>query len=245
MIERPGDMIYNEEPRAEARENDVARYVAGVMGWMFVGLLTTAVVTLLCLSSYTLQSLLFSGYAVYFGVVIAQLVLAIGMGAMFRRLSPAAATVMFMAYSALMGVTMTVLVAMFDTLSVVFAFGLTAFVFASLAVYGFVTKRDLTRIGTLALFGLIGVIAGGVINIFLGNALLDFVITCVGVVIFVALIAYDTQKVKAIYIEAAGQGFSDDHPEVRKLAIFGAFMLYLDFINLFIRLLSLFGKRRN
>lgn len=235
--------MYAEE-KAGLDERRVATYLAKVMGWMCLGLFTTLVFAMVCMTSPAVIYYLSYTNAIY-GIFIAQLVVVMAMSFGMNRVGPGAATVMFMLYAALTGVTFSALFMMFEIYSVIFVFGITAIVFVSLAVYGFVTKRDLTRIGTLAIFGLLGIILAGIVNWFIGSSMLDFGITCIGIVIFIALTAYDTQKIKAFYISAVESGYDEYSPEVRKLAIFGALTLYLDFINLFLKLLRLLGKRRN
>ncbi len=224
-------------------QQGAALYVAKVMGWMFIGLLTTAVSTLLCLAVPAIYYTIFSSNLV-FGVLIGQVVLAMFFSLRLHKLSPAAATVSFMAYSALTGVTMSLIALLFELSSILFILGMTGLIFLLMAVYGYVTKTDLTSIGKLAMFGLIGVILAGVVNMFLKNTMVDLVVSAIAIIIFIGLIAYDTQKIKSFYLDAVESGYDEDSPEVRKMAIFGAFMLYLDFINLFIRLLRIFGKRR-
>lgn len=233
-----------EQERLAETQQRVSLYLAKVMGWMCVGLLTTLAATLICLAMPSVARMLYSGNMVY-AVVIAQLVVVVAMSAGMRRMSPAVATVMFMLYAALTGVTFTALGLLFGLASLFFVFGLTAFIFVGMAIYGFVTRKDLTRAGSLAFFGLLGIILAGVVNWFLGSAMVDFAVTVIGIVIFIVLTAYDTQKIKNIYLSAADAGVDDDHPELRKLAIYGAFTLYLDFINLFLKLLRLLGRRRN
>lgn len=225
-------------------EQQVAVYLAKVMGWMCVGLLTTLVSAMLCLSSGAVMNLMFGRNAV-FGIFIAQLVVVAGMSFYMHKMSAGVATVMFMVYSALTGVTFSALYLLFEMSSIIYVFGITAVTFVALSVYGFVTKRDLTRIGSLAMCGLIGIIVAGIANYFLGSSMLNFGITVVGIIIFIALTAYDTQRIKAIYLDTVSAGYHEESPEVRKLAIYGALTLYLDFINLFLKLLRLLGRRRS
>lgn len=245
-----GSNMYEQENQFYAQQSQqegerrVAIYLAKVMGWMCVGLLTTLVSCLLCLSVPAIYYTLLSSVNMMYGIMIAQLVLVIAMSGLANKVSAGTATVLFMVYAALTGVTFTILTVLFEAVSILYVFGLTALVFVSLAVYGFATKRDLTRIGTLALFGLFGLIIGGIVNIFMGNGVVDFAITVVGIVVFLALTAYDTQKIKTIYSDAIAAGYDEESQQVRKLAIFGALNLYLDFINLFLKLLRLLGKRK-
>lgn len=147
------------------------------------------------------------------------------------------AGVLFAVYSYLTGVTFSVLLRIFTVSSLASVFVLTAVLFGIMAVYGIATKRDLTTVGNLCLMGLIGIILAGLVNMFLRNSVFDTVISIVGVLIFVGLTAYDTQKIKKMVT------YSNDG-NVLTLALFGAFELYLDFINLFLKLLNLLGKRK-
>lgn len=242
--ERDGFQELYRDEQAQLDERRVATYLAKVMGWMCVGLLTTLVSAMLCLTSEAVISFFYGTSAIY-AVCIAQLVVVAGMSFALNKIGPATATVLFMVYAALTGVTFSALALLFELGSIVLVFGVTAVIFVAMSVYGFATRRDLTRIGTLALFGLLGIILAGVVNLFLNSGMLGFAVTCIGIVIFIALTAYDTQKIKEIYIQAVRQGYDEDSPEVRKVAILGALTLYLDFINLFLKLLTLLGKRRN
>jgi len=221
-----------------------ALYIAKVMGWMCVGLLTTVVAAMAVLTMEGLQRMIFNAGPGIMLIFVLQLVLVMVLSAGINKLSPAAATVMFMAYSALTGFTLSILVFVTDLGSLVIAFATTTCVFLVMSVYGFVTKKDLTKLGRLAFFGLIGIIIAGLVNMFLGSSMLDFGITVVGVVVFIGLIAYDTQSIKGIYQSAIMRGHDEYSDEVRKLAIIGALKLYLDFINLFIMLLRLLSRRR-
>lgn len=242
---------HNDSNSLEAQERQAqlqsrsAVYLAKVMGWMCLGLLTTVVSSLLCLGLRPLRALVFgSGFGVI-GVCIVQIVLVLALSAGLSKMSPAVATVMFMLYAAVTGLTMSVFMVVYTLDSLVLAFGVAAVVFLAMSLYGLITRRDLSSWGSLLLFGLFGIILAGVVNMFWSNAMLDFVITAVGIVIFIGLTAYDTQKIKAIYQSALAEGYNDEDAEVRKLAIYGALSLYLDFINLFLKLLRLLGRRRN
>ena len=142
-----------------------------------------------------------------------------------------------MLYSVLTGLTFSVYFLAFTAESIASTFFITAGTFAVMSIYGFVTKRDLTKIGNLALMALIGMIIASVVNIFLHSTMLNWIVTYIGVLVFVGLIAWDTQKIKAL---ASAQ----DNEFTQKLAICGALSLYLDFINLFIMLLRIFGQRK-
>jgi len=225
-------------------ETRAAIYLAKVMGWMCVGLLTTVVAAMAALNVPAVAQIVFGTDFGFIVIIVLQFVMVIGLSAGIGRMAPGTATMMFMAYSALTGLTMSVFVLMFDLGSLVLAFSVTTFMFLVMSAYGFATKKDLTSLGRLAFFGLIGIIVAAIANMFLGNSMLDLGITVVGVLVFIGLIAYDTQNIKGIYYNAATQGYDEDSDELRKLAIIGALKLYLDFINLFIMLLRLLGRRR-
>ena len=230
--------------RSEVEESQIAVYLAKVMGWMCVGLLTTFVAALLCLTSGSVIRLLTSSRFVFNSVLIAQILVAVGMRAAVNKITSTVATVLFMLYSALTGVALSLLGAMFQSSSIVQVFLLTAAVFLAMATYGFVTKKDLTRMGRLAMAALIGVLLAGLINLFLRSSGFDLFVSCIAVLVFIGLTAYDTQAIKSIYLSARSAGHEDDSEVIRKIAIFGALTLYLDFINLFLRLLRILGKRR-
>ena len=149
------------------------------------------------------------------------------------------AITLFVLYSIVTGLTLSVIFLVYQMGSIVSIFGVTALIFAAMSIYGYTTQKDLTGIGTMALFGLFGIIIASVINLFLGNTVADTIISIIGVIVFIALTAYDTQKIKEMNV-LGNEGTDDD----KKEAIMGALTLYLDFINLFLKLLSLFGKRK-
>lgn len=155
-----------------------------------------------------------------------------------NKLSASAAQGVFWFYSALMGLSLSYIFFLYTGASITRVFFITAATFAGMSLYGYTTKRDLSGIGSFLIMGLIGIIIASVVNWFLQSSALHFVISAAGVLIFVGLTAYDTQKIKAIYNEMDGQEVAT------KKAVMGALTLYLDFINLFIMLLRLFGERR-
>ena len=222
-------------------EERSAVYIAKVMGWMCVGLLTTVVTAMAAITIPALATFVMDAF---FILAIAQIILVLVLSAMIQRISPATAVVMFMVYSGMMGLIISEFVFMFDLSSLILAFSVTSFMFLSMAAYGFITKKDLTTVGNLARFGLFAIIIAMIVNIFLRSPMLHFVVTIVGVLVFIGLIAYDTQFIKSNYQMAMAEGYDEYSDEVRKLAIIGALKLYLSFINLFIRLLILLGRRR-
>jgi hypothetical protein len=224
-------------PRTAARPEHA--FLASVYAWMAAGLALTAVVSLFTVSTPALLELVFGNQFVFFGLMIVELGLVFGVSAAINRISAATATGLFLLYAALNGVTLAVILLAYTGASVAGTFFVTAGMFGAVSVYGAVTKRDLSGWGSFLFMGLIGVVIASVVNIFLASDTLSWVMALVGVVVFTGLAAYDTNKLRAL----ARQGFADASSE-RKGAIIGALALYLDFINLFLMLLRLFGRRR-
>jgi uncharacterized protein len=182
----------------------------------------------------------FGNPILFFGTFIAEIGLVIWLSAAALRMSAAKATLLFGVYSFLNGLTMTGILLMYTGASILTTFAVTAGTFFFFSVYGMTTKKDLTSIGGLAMMGLIGIVLASIVNIFLKSPAMMWVITYIGIGVFLALIAYDTQKLKAMH--AMGQ---QDVQLQDKLAVLGALVLYLDFINLFLLLLRIFGRRRD
>lgn len=208
-------------------------FIQGVYGWMFGGLLVTTLGAAWVMMSPPMQGFV-RDYL--FILIMAELGLVVALSFGINRLSPLAATTMFMTYSFLNGLTIAAVIMVYTVGSVLGAFTVAAGMFAAMSVYGLVTRRDLTSWGSFFFMGLIGLLLVMVVNgFFLRSPGLDFTISIIGVFIFVGLTAYDTQKLKA-YARVGG-GRETNY------AIFGALRLYLDFINLFLMLLRLFGRR--
>ena len=216
----------------------IATFLRGVYWWMFGGLAVTATVALAVASSPAAVSTLVGNKVLFFGLIIAQLGLVVYLSARVAKLAPATAGTLFLAYSALTGVTFSLILLAYTGASVANAFFITAGMFGALAVYGSVTKRDLTGMGRFMFMGLVGLVIASIVGIFWQNDAMQFVMGVVGVLVFSGLIAYDTQRLRAMALEVSGE-------QVGSYAIVGALSLYLDFINLFISLLRLFGDRRN
>ena len=174
-------------------------------------------------------------------VMFAPLAMAFAFGAMINRFSAAAAQLFFYAFAAVMGLSIAWIFKAFTDVSIAQTFLVTSIAFAGLSLYGYVTKRDLSGMGTFLMMGLIGLIVASIVNIFLASSALMFAISVIGVLIFAGLTAYDTQRIKATYIEMA---VHNDQEWLGKAAIMGALSLYLDFINMFMMLLQLFGNRQ-
>jgi uncharacterized protein len=205
--------------------------------WMATGLLLTAAVSVGVASTPSLREFLYAP-GVLIGAVIAELVLVMALSWGLRRMSPGVAITMFFVYAALNGLTMSVIFLVYDLGSISAAFFTTAGLFGAMTVIGYTTKVDLSKYSAYFMMGLIGLVIAMVVNIFLGSGPLDFVISIVGVVLFTALTAYDTQWIKRM---AADPTIEADGSLSMKLSIMGALHLYLDFINIFLFLLRLFG----
>jgi FtsH-binding integral membrane protein len=214
----------------------VRAFIRSVYAWMFGGLLLTAFTSLWVVSSTSMQQLIFGNRAMIWVLFLAELGLVFAISAGIRRFSPATSASMFLVYSVLNGLTLSVIFFVYTGGSIVRAFAVAAGMFGATSVYGMVTKRDLTKMGSFMMMGLFGIIICMVVNIFLHSTGLEFAVSILGVLIFTGLTAWDTQKLKA-FATAGG-------PMQENLAINGALMLYLDFINLFLFLLRLFGDRR-
>jgi len=205
--------------------------------WMCAALFITAGTAYRVSNSEELLRIIFSSKMSFFGIIIAQFAIVWFLSARIKTLSFSTATILFALYSVLMGVTMSCIFLAYTQSSIASTFFITAGTFAVMSIYGFTTKKDLTSWGNLLFMALVGLIIAMAVNFFMKNSMMDLVISCIGVLIFVGLTAYDTQKIKALMNQ-------ENTEENQKLAIIGSLMLYLDFINLFLFLLRIFGRRR-
>ena len=212
------------------------RFMSAVYRWMTLGLGLTALVAYSVASSPEALQLVVGNRMLFFGLMIAELGLVITLSAAAPRLSAAAAGGMFLVYSALNGATLSVVLLAYTGASVASAFVATAGTFAAMSLYGTVTRKDLTSWGSFLFMGLVGVVIASVVNLFMRSSMMSFVISCASVVVFTGLTAYDTQKLRAI--ARAGAGYA-------ALPVNGALSLYLDFVNLFLAVLRIFGNRRS
>jgi FtsH-binding integral membrane protein len=194
---------------------------------------------LLTVQSETILEFVFSNKFVYLGLIVAQLGLVIWLSARIAAMSAMTATLIFLGYSMLTGLTLSVVFLAYTASSLASTFFVTAGTFGAMCLYGATTKRDLTGLGSFLTMGLIGMVIASVVNMFLQNSTFYWITTYIGVIIFVGLTAYDAQKIKAMSVVALEGGESE-----QKGAILGALRLYLDFINLFLLLLRVMGKRR-
>lgn len=206
-----------------------------VYAWMGGGLMVTALMAMVTVSSPAILNAVFGNRLVFYGLVLGELGLVVAISGAINRLSAGAASLLFVLYAALNGITMSVIFAVYTAQSVASTFVITAATFGVMSAYGYLTRRDLTGWGSFLFMGLIGVVIASLVNIFTRSSAASWVISAVGVIVFTGLTAYDTQKIKAMAASGA---------EGRKPAILGALTLYLDFINLFLMLLRLLGNRR-
>jgi uncharacterized protein len=224
------------QPVAVARPD--SGFLQRVFAWMFVGLAVTGGVAALIGSNDALLTDITESPGILIGVVIGQLALVIALVAAVNRIPVGVATLLFLVYSATVGITFALLFELYTTESIFTAFLVAAGMFGALAVWGAVTDVDLSKVGSIAFMALIGLILATIVNVFWANEALYWVTTYVGVLVFAALTAYDMQKLTRI----SRQGLSGEAEG--RAAIIGALSLYLDFINLFIFLLRIFGRSR-
>ena len=213
----------------------VAKVMRRIYAKMFLGLIVTALVSLFVASTALIEAI-FSSRIVFFGLIIAELGVVIALSAAINKMSSSTATLLFYLYAVLNGVTLSVIFFAYSMHAIALAFSVTAATFGVMSAYGYLTKADLSKMGAILFMGLIGVIIASLVNLFLASSTLDWVISIAGVVIFTGLTAWDTQRFK----EMAAM---TDPSMSGKVATMGALTLYLDFINLFLYLLRIFGRR--
>ncbi len=238
-------MAFITDPRvaAQARvgsaqiDAGLRQYMLSVYNYMGLGLAITGLVAFVVASSPALWQPIF-GTPLKWVVMLAPIGFVFFLSARINSMSVGAAQITFWIYAAVMGLSLASVFLVFTGESVARVFFITAGTFGAMSLYGYTTQRDLSQFGSFLMMGLIGVIIASIVNIFLGSSALQFAISVIGVLVFVGLTAYDTQRIKESYYELAG---SDT---LAKGAIMGALTLYLDFINLFVMLLQLFGQQR-
>jgi FtsH-binding integral membrane protein len=215
------------------------KFMRKVYGWMSLGLLVTALVSFVVVSNESLIRLFLGNTWVFYGLLILEVLAVIFLSSAIRSLSVNIAKITFILYSILNGLTLSVIFLVYTGSSIATVFIITAGMFALISVYGYTTKKDLTSVGSFAFMALVGLILASLVNLFFHNDKFTLILSYIGVVVFVALTAYDSQKIKAI--GASVPAGSDDE---KKVVIVGALNLYLDFINLFLDLLRIMGGRR-
>jgi FtsH-binding integral membrane protein len=227
------------KPTAEVLVND---YVRSVYNWMCIGLALTGFVAFYVSTNETILKIIMSNSLILFGLIIAQLGLVFSIAGMVNRMSAGTATALFVIYAALNGVLFSFIFLAYTSASIFSTFFICAGTFLACSIYGWTTKRDLTSLGGFLFMGLIGIIIASVVNWFIRSSAMSMIVSYIGVFVFVGLTAYDTQKIKNM---ALAQPAGLDGAVIRKGAILGALSLYLDFINLFLMLLRIFGQSRD
>jgi FtsH-binding integral membrane protein len=218
---------------------ETQRFMVKVYGWMCFALVITGFVAMFVASTPSLIELVFANTWTLVAIIIAEFALVGALVGWVGKMSATTATGVFILYAALNGVVLSCIFLIYTAESISSTFFITAGTFGAMSFYGYTTKADLTKWGNMLIMGVFGLIIAGIVNMFMQSSILSFVTSCFGVLIFVGLTAYDTQKIKNMNI-IGNEGTDED----KKEAIMGALTLYLDFINLFLYLLRLFGKRR-
>ena len=238
---------YNyQDPAFPVSEQKLSEIFSSVMqrvyGWMALGLLLTTVVSYYVSTSPRILAIIYSSFWVVIGLFVVQIGLVIAVTRSASKMAPGKALVMFFLYSALNGLTLSVIFLAYDIGTVVLAFGATTLLFGIMAIVGLTTKEDLTKWGPILLFALLGLIIASVLNFFFASTVLDSIITYAGILIFLALVVYDNNKIKKMTYKVAAAGEADD-TVVSTIGVLGALSLYLDFVNLFLFMLRLLGRR--
>lgn len=215
------------------------RFMTKVYGWMTLGLVVTAITALaIAMTPVLIETILRSRFLLI-GLMIAEIGLVVYLSAKIRTMSTMTANLMFLAFAMLNGITFSLIFVAYTGASIASTFLVTAGTFGTMSLWGYVTKRDLTGMGHFMITGLIGMIIASLVNIFLKSTMIYWITTYIGVIVFVGLTAYDTQKIKRSY--AANISSPVD---AQRFAVMGALTLYLDFINLFLFILRLLGRKR-
>lgn len=211
-----------------------------VYTWMTLALVITGAVAMYMAKSMTLLSMIMQNSLLFWGILIAELGVVWYLSARIHRISFTSATLLFILYSILNGATLSMIFLIYTMSSIATTFFVTAGTFGVMALFGYVTKKDLTRLGSLCFMGIIGIIIASLVNIFLQNSMMEMIISYIGVLLFVGLTAYDSQKIKRLLM----QDGVEINETTQKIALLGTMTLYLDFINLFLYLLRILGDRK-
>jgi hypothetical protein len=233
------DSLTLQKTQVQVRVNS---FVRSVYNWMAIGLGLTGVVAYSVANMPEVRNVIFGSGMVFFGLIIAQLALVFTLSARIHRMQSGTATLLFVLYSVLNGATLSSIFLAYAQASITSTFFVCSATFVACSVYGWTTRRDLTSLGGFLTMGLIGIVIASLVNLFVQSSAVSTIVSYIGVLVFVGLTAYDTQDIKNM---AMSQPADIDAGAVRKGAILGALKLYLDFINLFLMLLRIFGGRRD
>ena len=217
-------------------DTGLRNYMLGVYNYMTAGVAITGLVAYFVSTQPAMMQAIF-GTGLVWLVMLAPLAFVLVLNFGLHKLSASSTQMLFWAFAAVMGLSLASIFVMYTNASIARVFFISAAAFAGLSLYGYTTKRDLTGFGSFLVMGLIGIIIASIVNIFLASSAMDFVISVIGVLVFAGLTAYDTQRIKSMYYEG------DSSETMTKKSVMGALSLYLDFINLFMMLLRLFGNR--
>ena len=217
-----------------------ASFINKVFGWMTLGLAITGIISVAIATQYGDAVLKHRG--LYPVLLVAEVLLVLGLSFLINKINSAVAFIGFIAFAVLNGITLSWIFFVYTPQSIAATFFTTSGTFGAMGLYGYMTKRDLTTVGNLCFMGLFGIIIASIVNMFFYNYTANLIISIIGVIIFVGLVAYDTQKIKQLSLAVADGQLSEE--EGKKGAIIGALTLYLDFINLFLYILRLFGNRK-
>ena len=220
----------------------VNEFIRSVYNWMAIGLALTGFTAYYVANTPALVQAIFGNQLLFFGLIIGELALVFYISARIQKIQASTATALFVLYSVLNGATLSFIFLVYTASSITSTFFICAATFVACSVYGWTTKRDLTSLGGFLTMGLIGIIIASVVNMFFRSSAMSMIISYIGVIVFVGLTAYDTQHLKTM---ALNQPADLEAGVIRKGAILGALKLYLDFINLFLMLLRIFGGGRD
>jgi uncharacterized protein len=234
------DDLYRRIDEVEGGRIAVPALIRKVYTWMAMALAITGITAYGVATSPNLINLIFGNKMVFLGLLIAEVVMVMWLSARLNRLSLTSATLMFVGYSVLNGVTLSSIFLVYTMSSIASTFFICAATFAAMSAYGAYTKTDLSSMGKLMFMALIGLIIATLVNLFVASSMLDLIVSYAGVLVFVGLTAWDTQKIKMML---ADSDYMDE--SAQKIALIGALSLYLDFVNLFLYLLRIFGGRKN
>lgn len=231
---------YSSSQQQFEQQEGLNAYISNVFVKMFLGLLVTAAAAIFTAASQTMLNLVYGSPVMMFVLIIAELVIVFSLSARINKISYTSAKVMFYTYAVINGITLSSIFLVYNLGTVYTAFITASLSFGIMAIYGMVTKKDLTRIGNVMMMLLIGVIVASFINIFLKSSGFDLLISFIAVILFVGLVAFDTQKIKSYYYASSG-----DFQMQKKIGIIGALSLYLDFINIFLYILRIFANKKD
>lgn len=234
------NLDFNSIESTRYSDSVVATLMRNVYIWMTLALVITGLTAMVTAKSEALMTFIFTNNWAVIALMILQLGLVFYFSARINRMSFSTATAVFILYSAITGLTFSSIFVVFSMSSIATTFFITAGMFAAMALVGSFTKKDLSGMGKFALMALIGLIIAGIVNMFLRNAMMDFIVSGIGVLVFAGLTAYDSQKIRQML-----QMQSEINESTQKLALLGSLSLYLDFINIFLYLLRFFGSSRD